>query len=219
MLPLQDILPSRQTPWLTLTFIGVSALVSVYELTLSTPELNGLIRSHGLVPAYAWWRPMLTSLFISPGLLHTVANLFALWIFGDNVEGRLGALRYLGLLLVTGLLAALAGVWLDGASTAPLIGPAGAVAGVIGGHLALFPRARVLVLIPVWRAIDLVEVPSLLVVAFWLLCQGVWQFGGVTNHAPAMALLVMPLAGFVVGAAAAWALKRPERMRAEWWSP
>jgi membrane associated rhomboid family serine protease len=219
MLPLQDVLPSRRTPRLTLGFIALSALVYVYEVTLSTPALRSLMLTHGLVPAQAWWRPILTSLFLSAGPLQAILNLHALWIFGDNVEDRLGGVRYVLLFLLAGVLSALAGIGLDPSARTPLLGPAGAVAGVLGAHLALMPPSRILVLVPSWRNINLMEIPALLVMGFWLLFQTMGQFADGTSRTTAKATIVMPLVGFAVGAAAAFLLKRPERMRVDYWSP
>jgi membrane associated rhomboid family serine protease len=125
----------------------------------------------------------------------------------------LGRWRYLFLFLLSGVVAAVGAVAMDPRSTVPLAGPSGAVAGVVGGHLALLPRSRVLVLVPLWRTLDLIEMPALIVVAFWLAGQGLGQPGALA------ATLVMPLVGFTTGAGAAFVLRRSDRMRVEWWSP
>lgn len=213
MLPLQDVLPSRRAPWVTITLVGVGTASLLYQMTLSVPEWRGLFLSVGLIPARASWWAAVASLLLFAGPVPAVANLWALWIFGDNLEDRLGRWRYLVLVLLSGLVAAGAAVAMDPRSTVPLAGPSGAVAGVIGGHLALIPRSRVLVLIPLWRTLDLIEMPALIVVAFWLFGQGVGQPGVLA------ATLVIPLAGFAAGAGAAFILRRPDRMRVEWWSP
>src|SRR5262245_57763602 len=145
MIPIRDVIPSRTTPWVTLLLIGTNAAVFLYELALSDTALRGFIREFGLVPAHFSWSAATTSMFIHESLLHAGSNLLALWIFGDNVEDQLGHGRYLAFYLLTGYAAGLAEVWASPASTIPLIGASGAIAGVMGAYFVMYPRSRVLV--------------------------------------------------------------------------
>ena len=106
MIPLRDVIPSRTTPWITMGLIGVNALVFVREITLPSDAVEGFIVSFGLVPAEFSWLAVLTSMFVHAGWLHVLSNLLCLWIFGDNVEDRMGHGRYLVFYLLAGAAAA-----------------------------------------------------------------------------------------------------------------
>ena len=211
-------MPSRARPDVVLGLIAVSALVLLYQLSLSAPARVGFTLANGFVPAYASARTIASGLLIQPDLLAGVVNLLALWIFGDNVEDRLGHGRFLLLYILGGVAAALAALGLDAAARTALPLAAAAVTAVMGAHVALFPRAQVLVAVPYWLSIELVEVPSLLIVAGWLLVHGMRYAGSWLLTSSLTGALVMPLVGFGVGAVAALVLRRRDRMRAEWWS-
>lgn len=218
MIPVQDVLPSRTTPRVTVGLMALVVVSQAYQLALSVPELRGLILAFGFTPAAWSVASVFATLFIHLGIVETVANVWALWIFGDNVEDRLGAMRYLALLLVSAWTALFVAASVDPTSRAPLVGPAGLVAAAIGAHLSLFPKSKVLVLVPMWRGIDLVDVPALLIVAFWLLFQGLAQFGSL-YPSPLTSTLIVPAAAAACGAVGVRILRRPERMQATWWSP
>jgi len=190
MFPLRDTLRTGIRPWMTILLLLLQGAVFAYELSLSPQQLEHAVRTLGLVPArYAdpLWRaefglgpadfwPFFSSLFLHGGLLHLASNLWFLWIFGDNVEERLGALRYLGFYLACGLSAGALHVIALPHSQAPTIGASGAVAGVMGAYLRLFPRGKVLALVPVFILPLFVELPALVFLGFWFLLQvfGAW---------------------------------------------
>jgi membrane associated rhomboid family serine protease len=218
MVPLRDVIPSRTTPWVTYLLIGVNLVVFLYEWTLPDTALERLIFTYGLVPAHASWLTATTSMFLHAGLLHVGGNLLTLWIFGDNVEDRFGHARYLVFYLLAGYLAGLAEVWASPHSPVPLVGASGAIAGVMGAYLVMFPHSRILVLIPIIIFIDVVEVPAVLFLGFWFLIQilgGVGRLAQATN--PGGVAFWAHLGGFLTGVITVWIFRRPERQRVEWW--
>jgi membrane associated rhomboid family serine protease len=215
MLPVQDVIPSRTTPWVTLGLMGLLAAVLVFELLLSEHAARGLILSYGLVPAHVSWHAPFTSALLHYGILDAAVNIVALWIFGDNVEERLGRPRYAALLVASAALSGLIGARMNASSLAPMVGAGGGVGAVIGVYLVLLPRSRVMMLVPVWRGVDLVEIPAAMVVMAWLLLTGITSgapFAGVPLAA------TVQVSGLLIGAALARLLARPERLRCEWWN-
>jgi membrane associated rhomboid family serine protease len=216
MLPLQDVIPSRTRPWVTIGLIATNAAVLVVEWALPDRTRMDLLLGAGLIPARASWLTATTAIFLHANVLQAAGNLGALWIFGENVEDRLGHLRYLIFYLLAGYAGAALRVWTAPASLAPGGSASAAVAGIVAAYLVTFPQSRVLVLVPVWLAIDLVEVPATLIVVVWGFTQ---MFSGVGRWAPASAevLLAAPAGGFVAGLALVWFFRRPERQHVEWW--
>lgn len=217
MLPVQDAIPSRTTPWTTLALVAALGIVALVE-GLAGPAARPLILSYGLAPAHASIGTVLTATLLHYGLVDAAANLLALWIFGDNVEDRLGRPRFLGLFALGAAVSALVIVRLDPLLTAPIVGAGGAVGAVLGAYLVLLPAGRVLVLVPTWRGFDLVDVPAAIVLACWLL---VVSLGVGARSAGTMGIpmtTVAQLAGMVAGAAAARLLARPERRGCDWWN-
>jgi membrane associated rhomboid family serine protease len=219
MIPIRDVMPSRTTPWVTYALIALNVLVFLYEITLDDRQAIRFFAEWGLVPAHAGWITATTSMFIHANWLHAGSNLLSLWIFGDNIEDRFGHGRYLAFYLLAGYFSGYAEVWADPSSVLPLIGASGAIAGVMGAYLVMFPHSRVLVLIPIIFFVNLVEVPAVLFLGFWFVAQ---IFGGIGRLADAgggggVAFLAH-LGGFVTGVVAAPLLRRPERQRVEWWS-
>jgi rhomboid family protein len=183
MIPLRDSIPSRSWPVVTYLLIGLNIWVFLYEVALG-PDLESFIRTWGFVPADYFALagipgaaverslPLLTSMFLHGGWIHLIGNMMYLWIFGDNVEDRLGHLRYLLFYIATGLGAALFHAYLHPESTVPTLGASGAISGVLGGYLLLFPHARVLTLVPiVFIFVQIVEVPAVIYLGFWFLMQ------------------------------------------------
>ena len=140
-------------------------------------------------------------MFVHAGLAHAISNLLCLWIFGDNVEDRMGHLRFLVFYLLAGLAAALAQTWADPASTIPLVGASGAIAGVMGAYLVLFPHSRVLVLVFLVLFIDIVEIPAVIFLGIWFVMQT--RCSASAAPRPTRAAAASPIwahaAGFVVG--------------------
>jgi len=185
MIPLRDTVPNRYPPVVTMTLIFVNGLVFWYELSLRPHQLQALFYLFGIVPAryshpeWARWVgfpvdnywPFLTSMFLHGGWLHIIGNMWALWLFGDNVEDRMGHFRFLLFYLLCGLAAGITHSVVNHGSTMPTIGASGAIAGVMGAYFLLFPRARILVLVPIIFFIDIWQVPAFFYLGFWFLMQ------------------------------------------------
>lgn len=177
MFPLYDTVRSRRFPLVNWTLVLLNGLAFYYELTLSETELHRFILDWGLVPAQltfdsaAGLLPIFTSMFLHGGWFHILSNMWILIIFGDNVEDRMGGGRYLLFYLLSGTAAALLQTFLYPASNIPMVGASGAIAGVLGAYLILYPRARVATLVPIIFIFTLVELPAIIFLGFWFISQ------------------------------------------------
>jgi len=177
LLPLRDHNPSERTPWVTRALIAVNVVVFLAYLPLfgDARALMAFFLEWGVVPRSVssgeGLGGLVTSQFLHGGWLHLGFNMLFLWIFGDNIEEELGHLRYLGFYLVCGVVAALAQVAAEPFSTVPMVGASGAIAGVLGGYLLMFPRARVDVLFFFIILIRIVPLPAWLLLGGWFALQ------------------------------------------------
>src|SRR5262245_6418486 len=140
MFPVKDVIPSRTRPLVTTALVVLNFVVFLFQLTLSPAGQEQMIATFGLVPAYFSIGTVFTSMFVHGGFLHVAGNMLYLWIFGDNIEDRLGHGRFIAFYLAAGVVAALAQAAMDPASTVPMVGASGAVAGVMGGYFVLYPQ-------------------------------------------------------------------------------
>lgn len=181
MFPLQDTIPRRESPFVTWLIVAINVFVFFIELSLSSTMLETFIREFGLVPArymrpdwlqrpISYW-PFLTNMFVHGGWLHLIGNMWTLWIFGDNVEDRLGHVRYAIFYVLCGITASLTHVVLNPGSAVPTIGASGAIAGVMGAYFFLFPYSRIIALVPLFFFPWFVEVPAILYLGFWFMTQ------------------------------------------------
>ena len=170
MIPLRDVVPSRTTPYITITIIALNALAWLFELSLPHEVLNEFIRVYGVVPAAFSAPTLITSMFLHGSWSHVLGNMWYLWIFGDNVEDRVGHGRFIVFYLLCGMTAALGQIAVGPHSTLPTIGASGAIAGVMGAYFVLYPRSRVLTLIP-WIFLQIVELPAIVLLGFWFVMQ------------------------------------------------
>ncbi|NLI82903.1 MAG: rhomboid family intramembrane serine protease [Deltaproteobacteria bacterium] len=183
MIPLRDANPSRGTPFVNLTIIGVCTLIFIYELMLGG-GLERFLFTYGLIPAkltrpeialhfslFERVLPLFTSMFLHGGWLHVIGNMWTLYIFGDNVEGELGHVRYLLFYILSGLIAGAMQVVISYDSRIPTIGASGAVAGVMGAYFILYPRARILAFVPIFFFFTLVEIPAYVFLGLWFALQ------------------------------------------------
>ena len=171
MIPLRDVIPSRTTPYITITIIALNAVAWTFEILLPHDALNEFLTIYGVVPAYFSYPTLVTSMFLHGGWMHVIGNMWYLWIFGDNVEDRVGHGRFMVFYLLCGIAAALGQVVVDPNSTLPTIGASGAIAGVMGAYFVLYPRSRVLTLIPLIVLMPIVEVPAIVLLGFWFVMQ------------------------------------------------
>ncbi len=206
MFPLRDRLPSRTTPYVTWLLIAANVLAFLYELAMVEAVGDRFIMAWGMVPARLARDPsgealtVLTSMFLHGGWLHLGGNMLFLWIFGDNVEDRLGHGRYGLFYLLTGAAAAAAQFFIDPGSRVPVVGASGAIAGVLGAYVLLYPRARVLVAFPILVFIQFFELPAWVVIGEWFVLQ---LFSGVLSLGPRAAsggvAFFAHIGGFVAG--------------------
>jgi membrane associated rhomboid family serine protease len=217
MFPVSDVIPSRTTPFVTIGLIALNAVAFLVELFLDERELQRLVQAFGVVPASFSWAAAVTSLFLHAGWVHVTGNMLYLWIFGDNVEDRLGHARYLLFYVFCGTAAALAQAATSPYSTVPMIGASGAVAGVMGAYFVFYPQSRVLTAVFVVFFLDLVEIPAIYFLGIWFLMQlfsGVGSIGAET--AAGGVAFWAHTAGFAVGglSGALWRLaghRQPRR--------
>jgi len=220
MIPLRDIIPSRTTPYVTVGLIVVNALVFLYQLALG-PLVEEFVLYYGLVPVAFSWVTVMTSMFLHGGFLHFGGNMLYLWIFGDNVEDRMGHGRFIVFYLLCGTAAALAQTLMDPLSPIPMVGASGAIAGVMGAYFVLHPRSRILTLVPIFFFIQLIEVPAIFFLGLWFVMQfvsGVGSIATATGEPAGGIAFWAHVAGFASGIGMVWLFRRPERQRVEWWN-
>jgi membrane associated rhomboid family serine protease len=220
LIPLRDIIPSRTTPVVTISLIAVNILVFIYELSLGR-DVDAFTLYYGLVPAAFSWVTVFTSMFLHGGFMHVAGNMLYLWIFGDNVEDRMGHGRFLVFYLLCGVAAALAQTITGPDSVVPMVGASGAIAGVMGAYFVLYPRSRIVTLIPIFFFFQVVEVPAILFLGIWFVMQFLSGIGSIVNSIPGGAMggiaFWAHIAGFVAGISGVIVFRRPERQRVEWW--
>lgn len=182
MIPLKDKNPSHSFPVVNYVLIAANVAVFFYELSLG-PHLDAFFAQYGLVPSKYFaavangthpvirYVPFFSSMFIHGGWLHIIGNMWFLFIFGDNVEDRFGHGRYFLFFILSGLAAAVLQTFLSAASSVPTIGASGAISGVLGAYLIMFPRAKVVTLIPIFFFIDIIDISAMLFIGFWFLMQ------------------------------------------------
>lgn len=177
MFPLYDTARSHKFPLVNLTLIAANALAFLYELQMGPAALEGFIFTWGLIPARLLgdpnntWNTIYSSMFLHGGWFHILNNMWVLFIFGDNVEARMGGMKYLVFYLLSGTAAGLLQTHILPSSQVPMIGASGAVAGVLGAYLVLYPRSRVASLVPIFFIFTIVEIPAFIFLIFWFLSQ------------------------------------------------
>lgn len=185
MIPLRDINRTETFPLVTVMIVALNTAGFLYQFSLGSPlELRAFFYQFGLVPyalfSIPYWqetgvvlglRPVVTSMFLHGGWMHFLGNMLFLWVFGDNIEDRLGHTRFLLFYLICGFSATLFQIGILPNSQIPMIGASGAIAGVLGAYLILFPRARVLTLVPILFLFQLIELPAVIFLGLWFLLQ------------------------------------------------
>ncbi|MEX0801189.1 MAG: rhomboid family intramembrane serine protease [Dehalococcoidia bacterium] len=221
MIPVGDSTRRRSTPYVNVALIVACIGVFVYELTLSQAGVNRFFVDFGAVPAdlVAWVNDpsgaeepstVGTSMFIHGGWLHLIGNMLFLWVFGDNIEDALGHVRYLLFYALCGVGAAALQVYIDQDSLVPMVGASGAIAGVLGAYLVLYPRATVSVVIPWLFFFGAFPVPAAALIVFWFVLQllsGVAALGAAAGGSEGIAFWAH-VGGFVAGLALVWVFRR-----------
>ncbi|MEM8629947.1 MAG: rhomboid family intramembrane serine protease [Pseudomonadota bacterium] len=203
MFPLRDHNPSEKTPFVTWALIAINVVIflSYYGLFSQPGQLQAFFLTWGIVPARlsfgSGYETLVTSMFLHGGWLHLGGNMLFLWIFGDNLEEEFGHIGYLIFYLACGIGAGLSHVFIDPASRIPTVGASGAIAGVMGGYLLLFPKARVDILFIFIIIIRIIPVPAWVMLGLWFVIQFV---GGVESDSSGGGVAYWAHAGgFVIG--------------------
>jgi len=213
MFPVSDVIPSRTVPVVTVGLIIVNVLVFLYQLTLPDVGLEQFVGAYAVVPAWFWWPSLFTSQFLHSGWMHILWNMVYLWIFGDNVEDRLGHVQYLLFYLGAGAVAAVLQILFNPFSAVPMLGASGAIAAVMGAYFVLYPQSRVLTAIFLIFFFDLVEVPAIFFLGIWFVLQLINGIGslGIANAAGGGTAFWAHIGGFAVGASVGAVLRHRDR--------
>ncbi len=205
MIPLRDANPTRRVPFVTYGLIAVNAAVFLFQESLPERPYAGFVFSYAATPALitahfgAYAYTLVTSMFLHGGWVHLLSNMLYLWIFGNNIEDRLGRVRFLLFYLICGFAASAAQVAIDPSSAVPMIGASGAISGVLGAYVVLFPNARVLTLVFYFFLVRLVELRAVWLLGFWFLMQLVSGLGSLGMVRMGGVAFFAHIGGFVAG--------------------
>lgn len=207
MIPLRDDNPTSVVPYVTVLIIALNLIVFGYELSLPSEEIEGFFLTWGFVPALLYEGEVITglitivtSMFLHGGFVHLGGNMLYLWVFGDNIEAELGHGRFLLFYLGTGAAGALSQYMMAPGSRVPLVGASGAIAGVMGAYMLLYPTARVLTLLILVIVVRFVYLPAAVLLGFWILIQ--FLQGGVSAGAAGSGVAWFAhIGGFLAGGA------------------
>jgi len=231
MIPLKDLTPRRSFPAVTLILIAANVIVFLHQLSLSPHAADAFVRTYGLVPgkiqlALAGRRytfeeallPLFTCMFLHGGFLHILGNMWFLWIFGANVEDRLGPFGYLALYLIAGLGSGVAQVLFSWGSHVPSIGASGAISGVLGVYVVFFPHSRILSLVPLFIIWFLWRVPAVIFIGLWFIVQFLSGIGSLGAASAGGVAWWAHVGGFLIGCALAFAVDSGAKRRLPRWS-
>jgi membrane associated rhomboid family serine protease len=232
MIPLKDMTERQSLPVVTLLLIAVNVVAFIHQISLSPSAGEAFIRTYGLVPAkiqlaLAGWHytleqalvPFFTCMFLHGGVLHILGNMWFLWIFGGNVEDRLGSLLYLFFYLICGIGSGVVQAAFSWGSQVPSIGASGAISGVLGAYIVFFPGSRILTLVPLFIFFFTARLPAVIFIGLWFVAQflsGLGSLGATTVAAAGGVAWWAHVGGFLLGIFLALVL-HPSRARASAW--
>ncbi len=183
MIPIRDRNPSGTFPYVTIGIIIVNIFIFLYELSLGS-NLEVFLKQYGVIPYNVkhyyqtsdltfikTFFPFISSTFLHGGFIHLIGNMWFLWIFGDNIEDKLGHFKYLGFYILCGIIASSVHVFFNSRAEIPCIGASGAIAAVLGAYMVTFPRARVITIVPIFFFLQIIELPAVVVLGFWFFIQ------------------------------------------------
>jgi len=212
MIPLKNLRPRIHFPTITVALIVANFLVFFYQLTLDPRALQSFIMTYSMVPARAQlalahsqytltqgFLPLFTSMFLHGGWLHIIGNMWFLWLFGPNVEDRLGHVPYLGFYLVCGLGAGIAQTVFSLGSTIPGLGASGAIAGVLGAYVVFFPSSRILTLVTLFFWWFFARLPAVLFIGLWFAVQFLSGLGSLGSAQAGGVAWWAHVGGFLLG--------------------
>jgi len=224
MIPLRDENPSRTVPLVNITLILVNVSVFIYQNFLISGATEPLFLRLGCIP-YEFTHfvditppalvpvplTIVTAMFMHGGWIHVLSNMLFLWIFGDNIEDKLGHFRYLSFYLLSGLIASLSHILTNPSSQVPSIGASGAIAGVMGAYMVLFPKARIRTLLILGIFIQIVRVPAMVMLGYWILIQVLSGFAEVGPRAGGGIAWFAHIGGFIAGFFLIMVMKKPRK--------
>lgn len=222
MIPLRDDNPTEITPVVTVTFIVMCVLVFLYEISLPASTNEAFVYMYGAIPAVVFghvqlppelmsvpaYGTLISSMFLHGGWMHLIGNMLYLWIFGNNIEDVMGHVKFIVFYGACGVFAALSHAFIDPESTIPMVGASGAISGVLGAYLLLYPRARVLVFIPIGFFSQMIYVPAAVVLGLWFLLQ-VFSGGMSVGHEGGGVAFFAHIGGFLAGMVLIGLFKHP----------
>ncbi|HJY86290.1 MAG TPA: rhomboid family intramembrane serine protease [Candidatus Acidoferrales bacterium] len=213
MIPLKDLNPRSTRPFVTVLIILTNVAVFLYELSLGPRVGRAFLFEYGMIPARVGlllsghaasltqtFAPLLTSMFLHGSFLHIIGNMWFLWIFGDNIEDFLGHWDYLLFYLVCGIGAGVVHTLANLGSTVPAVGASGAISGVLGAYIVLFPRSRVLTLVPLIFFFFTVQLPAVVILGYWFLIQFLSGLSALGEQTGGGTAWWAHIGGFILGA-------------------
>jgi len=201
MIPLRALLQRHSTPVMTLIIIGLNVFCFFVELTQPAYLNNTFIQHYALIPDRLRLTALVTSMFLHGGWLHLIGNMWFLWVFGSHIENALGSGRFLFMYLLCGVLSAIVQLMTNLGSPIPTLGASGAIAGVMGAFLVLYPRVRVLTLVFIVFFITTIDIPAAFMLVYWFLIQlgsGLFSAGRFSSDAGGVAWFAH-VGGFLAG--------------------
>lgn len=223
MIPLKDLNPTRNFPIVNVTIIVINVLVFLYEFAIGH-RVEALFASFAVIPYdvssaiqtgrfdVAVVLPLFTSMFLHGGWMHLIGNMLYLWIFGDNIEDIMGRGRYVVFYLLCGIAASVTHIFIAPTSAIPTVGASGAISGVLGAYLLLFPRAKVVTLIPIFMFVQVARLPAIFILGFWFVMQffnGLASLGFESAGMGGVAWWAH-IGGFVAGMLLIWVFRKKE---------
>ncbi len=214
MIPLYDNNPTERAPIATVGLMALCVLVYLFQITLDEREALIWIYRLGAIPAVVTGKATLspelkgaipvsatlvTSMFLHGSMLHLAGNMLYLWIFGNNIEDALGRVRFCLFYLLCGVIAALAHIAMAPASKVPMVGASGAISGILGAYLLLYPRAQVVVLIPIGIFLQLVRLPAVIVLLLWFALQLLFNLAAGGSEEGGGVAWMAHIGGFLAG--------------------
>lgn len=230
MIPIRNTVPREHISGVTMMLIALNTLAFLFERSLHPVQQDVLFYVYGLVPARytqpelssieglpsGFW-PFLTSMFLHGGWMHVIGNMWSLWLFGGNVEDRMGHIRFLIFYLLCGVASAVVHLALNAASPLPLIGASGAVAGVMGAYFIMYPLSRIVAYVPIFIFLHRIEIPAFIYLGIWFLSQ---VYSGTMAQADARYLggvaFWAHVGGFVMGVLLLHAFVRRRARESRW---
>ena len=220
MIPLHDDNPTERPPIVTITWIVACVLVFLYQASLPVGPGETFVFQYGAIPALVFgeadplemgvaipaYATLITSMFLHGGWMHLIGNMLYLWVFGNNIEDAMGHAKYIAFYLTCGILAALSHALTDPSSSIPMVGASGAISGILGAYLLLFPRAKVLVMMP---ALGATRVPAAIVLGMWFVMQLLSGGMSIGSEGGGVAFFAH-IGGFLAGMVLIGLFKRPD---------